>query len=127
MKRSELKRKTPMKRGTSQLKRAPLKKMSKARAKLNRERSLVVAKIATVRPMCAWPRCHRIGMHPHEIWTRARATDIRHALLCEENIIMLCPEHHDFAHLHEEVARELGVIRRSHEGCPCGHGARGTS
>lgn len=114
-----LERKVPMKRGTSQLKRTRIRPVSKKRAKVNRERAKVVAIVASKRPFCAWPGCRRLGEHPHEIWTRARSGQADHALLCEQNIVMLCPEHHD--HSREDELRANGLIRWGHEGCPCGY------
>lgn len=116
--REPLKRKNPLARGDSQLKRTRIRPVSKKRAKVNRERAKVVARIATIRPMCAWPDCRRLGEHPHEIWTRARSGQSDHGLLCPDNIVLLCPEHHD--HSREDELREHGLIRWSHEGCPCG-------
>lgn len=117
-----MKRNTPLARGTSQLKRTRLKPVSAKRSKLNAARREVVAEVVRKRGFCAWPDCNRLGHHPHEIWTRARASDIEHALLCEQNIVMLCDIHHSRVHTEEDSdeVRASGLIRRSYEGCPCG-------
>jgi hypothetical protein len=101
--------------------RKPIRKMSKARAEAaTPTRAAVVRRVATSKKFCPWPDCRRLGTQPHEIWTRARASDIEHCLTCPDNIVMMCDEHYEFPHLYEDIAKPLGLIRNSWDGCPCG-------
>lgn len=123
MKRTELRRKTPMPRGTVQLRRtAPitvaavslvqrsrLRPVSTKRAAENRQRAKVVKQLVEADPICAFPSCTAFASDPHEIVPRSRGGSI----VDPEIIRLLCRPHHNWAHEHPIQATELGLLVHS--------------
>lgn len=126
MKRSPLKRKSPLKQGDKPLKRtefrskrkAPkprskLKPVSEKRARENRERREVKKQMVAERgDRCQWPEgCPREAVDAHEVKKRSRGGSITDP----ENIVLLCREHHDFTEAEPEKAAAMGLLRHSWE------------
>jgi len=117
VKRSPIQRKTPLKRGDSQLKRTPLKQVSKKRAKLNRERATFVKSYLSRQPTCeagrvietadVRHRCSITAVDVHEMLTRARGGSI----VDEANVLALCRACHDWIHDNPKRATELAFLR----------------
>lgn len=85
-------RKTPMPRGDFQLKRVPLRAVSRKRARENRERrDMVQALWPDGRPRCIRPGCVRLADDVHEPLTRGRGGDITDP----NNAVPLCRTDHD--------------------------------
>lgn len=105
--------------------RKPIRRVSKKRELLNAERRIAIAKVVAIRGGCAWPGCNKLGTDPHEPWSRGRTLDIHHTLTCVSGIVMLCSIHHGYVHDHPAEAEEMGLLRRSTDGCVCGHMGRG--
>jgi hypothetical protein len=113
-----VKPRSPLKRSTVPLRRlTPLRKVSKKRARLLRERSKVRAfvllrdggcKGAAVVPSvsCSGP------LDVHEL---VRRSQWREGFLHPENCVLLCRGHHDFVHANPSSARAVGLLLRSHE------------
>lgn len=121
--REPLKRKTPMKRGESQLKRTRLAPRSRKMNAVYNDRRKLVKDVLKEQRVCAWPGCSKRTTNVHELWTRARSGNTSHAILCRPNCVGLCDDHGgSYPHEHEAEAYAAGLIRKSHEGCPCGLG-----
>jgi hypothetical protein len=113
-----VKQRSPLKRNSVPLRRlTPLRKVSKKRARLLRERSKVRAfvllrdggcKGAAVVPSvsCSGP------LDVHEL---VRRSQWREGFLHPENCVLLCRGHHDFVHANPSSARAVGLLLRSHE------------
>ena len=102
MKKSRLKRKTPLKRGKSRLKRTPLRRRSKKRAKQERKYSSKRAD---------WIKGKRCAVCSN------KATEVHHTngregnrLLDEEYWLAVCRICHRAIHEHPEWARENGYL-----------------
>ena len=108
MKRTPLVRKTPLARGTSQLKRTPLAKQSAKRVAVSRERAALVRRVLAARPICE--RCHEArSVDVHEPYTRARGGSI----VDDDNTVAICRRCHDWVHSHPKEASELGLLLRT--------------
>lgn len=118
--REPLKRKKPMKRGSSQLKRAPIKKRSSKMSKVYVERRALVERVLREQPVCAWPDCTRRSTEVHEIKSRARSGSTEHAILCRQNCVGLCHEHHRRVTENPLEAEGMGLSVHSWAPCPCG-------
>lgn len=116
-----LNRRTPLKRGASQLKRTPLVRTGgnlkrggrvKPRSEKRKAEMVERAKIRDVvaaeqGPRCAWPRCAKPWEDLHEVHTRARSGgDITNRAI----IIGLCREHNGRAGDDPRAAECLGVV-----------------
>lgn len=116
MKRSPLERKTPLKRGTSELKRTPLKQVSKKRQELNRKRRTFVDEMLKDFRYCQvgvdiksvdeshW--CQVRSVDVHEIKTRARGGSI----IDRANCLAICRSCHDWIHRNPKQATDLGFL-----------------
>jgi hypothetical protein len=121
VKRSPLQRKTPLNRGDSQLKRTPLKQVSKKRAKLNRERASFVKSYLSRQSTCEAGRvieiddkrhrCSITAVDVHEMLTRARGGSI----VDESNVLALCRSCHDWIHANPKRATELSFLRSQYD------------
>jgi hypothetical protein len=103
MKRTPLKRKTPLRRGKAKLKRTKLRQVSKRqRAKLD----LYTAQRRVF--LAAHPKCQVCGERP--------ATDVHHMagrgirLNDESTFLATCRACHDWIHAHPAEARERGFL-----------------
>lgn len=112
MKRTELKRQTPMKRGPGPKRTGRLKPYSKRRAK--RDANLPGAREAVherAGGVCEYAgfdwmtNCHEPMAEVHHI--RGRRIPDPHALT---NLVGLCKRHHDRAHAEPEWARSAGLM-----------------
>ena len=114
-------KRTPLKRGTSQMKRTELNPTSTKRTAENRERSRVMVDLFGSQE--DW-RCSVEGsldhgimgpcygpIHGHEILTRGRGGSITDPA----NIVLLCDRHNEWASSHPEDAHRLGLVRHSWE------------
>lgn len=99
VKRSPLKRKTP------------LRYRSAKRERLYVQRRLLVAVLLDERPICQYPRCARRSVDVHELLSRARGGSI----VDRTNCVAICREHHDWITTHPAEAEATGWARHSWE------------
>lgn len=98
-----LRRKTPLRRGTSQLKRSPLRAVSKKRQKENRQYTKLRAEYLEEHPVC-------------EICDSQRADQIHHRarrgsnFLNADTFLALCANCHHTIETNGRWAREMGYI-----------------
>lgn len=100
---SGLSRKTPMKRGTAQMKRVPIKTQSYKRRSENGKRAQVLAKLRQTRGGCEarFVRGCTGEMHDgHEVLTRGRGGSITDP----DNILMVCRPCHTYITEHPREA-----------------------
>jgi hypothetical protein len=116
-----LQRRTPLKRGSSQLKRSPLKRTGatlarsgpvnarsdKRKAQMAERSKLYDVVRAEQGNVCAWPRCVRPWDDLHEVHTRARSG----GNITDRSIIVgLCRTHNGAAGDDPRAAECLGVV-----------------
>jgi 5-methylcytosine-specific restriction endonuclease McrA len=79
-------KRSPLKRGSSSLRRTPIAAVSKKRAKLNKERTEVLRPLREAQTWCS--RCGRTtpDLDGHEIRSRARGGSI----VEPSNVVLLC-------------------------------------
>lgn len=131
MKRTPLRRRTPLRKGTGRLQRTPLRSMSRKRSKQQRRRQTMVQHELANRPRCeagpliyqyrltrygddygnrlnanSYP-CGQTSVELHEPLTRARGGSI----LDPANTVAICRSCHDWVHDHSTAATELGLLR----------------
>ena len=109
MKRTPLKRKTPLRR------------VSPKRAPINRARATFVKEQLTARELCEagakihfaghGHRCSGLAVDLHEPLTRARGGDV----LDPANTIAVCRGCHDWIHANPAAATPLGLLRGNRE------------
>ena len=104
------------------MKRTPLRRISKKRAKVQRQRARMVSEELELRPTCevghiVWWRsdapniCLGRSSELHEPLTRARGGSI----LDPDNTVAICRNCHRWIHDHPEAATELGLLKSQHE------------
>lgn len=99
MKRTPLKRKTPLK-----------PRSDKTAAKYVDRRAFVADQLRR-RPCCEFPlRCWNRAVDIHEPLLRSRGGSI----LDPENTVALCREHHDWVHANPAKATELGLMKSAY-------------
>ena len=104
------------------MKRTPLRKVSKKRAKINRERQRLVEQELGERTSCEAGAT--IYLNTGVACCRARATELHEPLmrsrggssLDPENTIAICRGCHRWIHDHPETATELGLLESQHGG-----------
>lgn len=114
MKRSPLRRKTPLEPGGPIARSSPINQVSKKRRKVLAERRQFVIDTLARHPRCeAGPRvqdrAHRCQGTPsdvHEIQTRARGGSI----VDPDNVVAVCRACHDWIHSHPAQATTLGLL-----------------
>lgn len=131
MKRTPLTRKTPLKRGTSQLKRTALTPMSDRRRAVNKERAKAQEAAWGPRPWKCYVTTEQffrtltvrqknlsLVMGPcygevngHEILSRARAGRTDANLLDVSGQVPLCNRHNEWVETHPETSLTLGLAR----------------
>jgi len=112
MKRTELKRVTPLKAGQP-LRRTKLRQVSKSRQVENRTRRAVVTQLFPERPQCAAPGCLRLADDVHEPLMRSRGGSITDPA----NMTPLCRSCHDvITDTQPAWAYEAGLLRHSWDG-----------
>lgn len=110
MKRSLLRRATPLARGGTLERRTRLKPRSAKTAAKYVTRRAIVAELFAEPVVCEVPWCTERATDPHEPLTRARGGDI----LDRSNIRLLCREHHREIHDTEPSwAYDLGFLCHS--------------
>lgn len=103
MKRTPLKRKTPMKRGGSTLKRTPLRKVSKKQAARNDLYGKQRKEFLAAHPQCAVCGGQATQVH-HKAGRGARTNDV-------STFIAVCARCHDWIHFgNPAAAREQGFL-----------------
>lgn len=117
MKRSPLRRKTPLTSNSQLERRTPIRRVSQKRARLNRERAKFVADYLSEHPRCeareriarvdARHRCDVQAVDVHEMLTRARGGSI----VDESNVLALCRACHDWIHRNPASATALKLLR----------------
>ena len=113
MKRTPLKRKTPLKRGTSQLKRTPLNRVSKSKSSVERRSKYAKAKKEYMHDRgSAKHHCERceslIGIKKLDLHHKAgRAGDLMHD---KDFFAALCRTCHDEVHKYPKESREAGWL-----------------
>lgn len=107
MKRTPLKRKTPLKRGTKGLKRTPLKKKSDKRKTQDEVYFARRAGFLAAIPTCQFRGC------------RCKSRDVHHKAgrtgsnyLDMDTWMAVCRKHHDFIHDNPTVARMFGMLTK---------------
>lgn len=119
-------KRTPLKRGTSQLKRTRLNTTSWKRKKANNERAKVLEDLRKRMPWCAAQiirRCTNEPQDGHEILTRGRGGSITD----RANILMVCRLCHNWITEHPKEATCRGFIVPSwvgEEGLPLAEAVR---
>ena len=103
------------------MKRTPLRRVSKKRAKVQRQRSAMVGRELDRRPTCEvgnmlylWengPYCLARASELHEPLTRARGGSI----LDPHNTIAVCRNCHRWIHDNPQSAPQLGLLKSQHE------------
>ena len=117
MKRTPLVRKTPLVTRTSLVGRsvlvsrvplnrgsAPIKQVSKRRAKENRKYTDLRREFLESRPRCEFPGCTARSEQVHHMRGRVGAL-----FLAVEHWLPICPTHHEFATTHPAEAIALGI------------------
>ena len=99
------------------MKRTPLRRVSKKRAKEQRRRRQFVAEELARRELCEagaviylqgkQARCSGLAVELHEPLTRARGGSI----LDPDNTVAICRNCHRWIHEHPEAATELGLLQ----------------
>ena len=117
MKRSPLRRRTPLHRGGRLARRTPLRSVSPKRAKVQRQRRTMVREELARRELCEAGVTIRFGGHRslcaglavdlHEPLTRARGGSI----LDPANTVAVCRSCHDWIHAHPAAAASIGLLR----------------
>jgi hypothetical protein len=117
VKRSPLKRYTPLKSASRLESRTPLKQVSKKRAQENRQRSKIRAELmdritscqagSIIAPRDPAHRCWRTPSDIHEPLTRARGGSITDP----ENMVVVCRSCHDWIHRNPLLALELHLLK----------------
>lgn len=120
--RKPIPRHKPLKQGSSQMKRSPLKPRSdKAKDTYRKERVPFVEKVLGERPLCeACPTCPagrknspRNSTDVHEILTRGRSGGVKgKAWLDEDNVLALCRTCHTWITAHPKESLDLGFVRK---------------
>ena len=103
------------------MKRTPLRRISKKRAKVQRQRARMVSEELAKRELCEagsiiylhgkQARCAGLAVELHEPLTRARGGSI----LDPDNTVAICRNCHRWIHDHPEAATELGLLKSQHE------------
>lgn len=116
MKRTPLKRTTPLKRGPAPKRNTPIAPMSTKRKRMSVKRRQFVSDVLATRTRCeagpsirtkdSWHRCGGFSVDVHEVLTRARGGDI----LDPDNVKAICRPCHDWIHRHSAYALELGLL-----------------
>ena len=119
MKRTPLRRLTPLKRGGWLLRRTPLRARSRKREQEQRTRNEMVRDELARRELCEAgavithaghnARCHGVAVELHEPLTRARGGSI----LDPANTVAICRSCHDWIHVTPASATEIGLLRPS--------------
>lgn len=108
--RTELRRRTPLRASTKLHRRTPVRLVSTKRAREIRERRAMLQAKYPSRPLCEVPFCNRWADDAHEPLTRARGGSITDA----QNVKAVCRPHHDEITFEEpEWAYELGFLIHS--------------
>lgn len=112
MKRTPLKRKTPLKRGTSQLKRTPLNRVSKSKSAVERRSKYAKAKKEYMNNRKFPDSCERCGEHVGiknlDLHHKAgRAGDLMHD---QDFFAALCRNCHNQVHEYPKESREAGWL-----------------
>lgn len=120
MKRTPLRRNTPLQRGEPPERRTRLRPVSKKREALNRARRDFVAGFLAAHPRCQAgglilpvDHRHRCGVHSvdvHEVLTRARGGSV----LDPGNCRAICRACHDWIHENPASATDLGLLTSRH-------------
>lgn len=116
MKSTPLRRKTPLKRGASQLARTKIRAVSTKRTtgadgiEFPDEVKAAVSRRAAGR--CEFPGCTRALAHYHHRQPRRRGNGT------EANCLGLCRHHHEWVHAHPAESRENGWIVSGHAPTP---------
>lgn len=123
-------KRTPLKRGSSELKRTRLKPVSENRRKVNKARREALE--ARFGPRSAWKcrfkgfvagtpyadaetlRCHG-AVNGHETLSRARAGQTDANLLDVSRIVLLCNRHNEWVESNPEAAHEVGLALHAWE------------
>jgi len=102
------------------MKRTPLRRVSKKRAKVQRQRARMVSQELDQRSRCEAGGllfilgesndCQRQSVELHEPLMRSRGGSI----LDPDNTIAVCRNCHRWIHDHPEVATELGLLKSQH-------------
>ena len=102
MKRTPLKRKTPLKPGEGPKRKTPMARGYRGKSIGEKVRSLIRARGCALRDRGeCWG-----ALHVHHIRMRSLGgTDD------EDNLACLCARHHDWVHLHPTEAEALGLLR----------------
>ena len=125
MKRTELVRRTPLKRGApltaatppnppgvGSRRSTPLRARSAKRERLYRQiRRPLVAALAAEPQICPVPWCTRVADSPHEPLTRARGGSITDP----DNVVMVCHPHNEELTEEPSWGYELGLLKHSWE------------
>lgn len=102
MKRTPLKRRTPLRKVSTKQAR-----IQRARRKIARDMERDGAVLCAVR----WERCENLASDLHELLPRGRGGDAT----LSENIIPVCRKCHDMLHLHVERAESEGWLKKSNQ------------
>lgn len=105
MKRSPLRRLTPLRR------RKRIRPMSAKRQAIAAERRAFVQRVLLARPVCEWPRCLNNSHDVHERLLRSRGGDILDSL----GVVALCRTHHRYVHDNPAEATSMGFMTPSWE------------
>lgn len=120
VKRGELKRKTPIKRGDSQLKRTRIAPRSRKMKAIYTERQQLVRSRVGRPCQMKTPVCTGRTETLHERWTRGRSGNTAHAILCPANVVDSCLRCNAWVEENMGLAEEMGLIVKGSDGCPCG-------
>lgn len=115
MKRTELRRRSPMprsskplQRGCEPMRRSRLNPVSDKRRAENRERTAALAPLRAAQPWCSRCGATGVGLDAHELLSRARGGSITDLA----NIVLLCRADHTWVTEHPvEAAAEGWVLR----------------
>ena len=106
MKRSPLRRNTPLKAGKA------LNAQSKRRRAENKERAVLREQLLAERgPICEYPDCRSRWVDMHEVKKRSRGGSI----LDPSNIKLLCRPHHEWTEREPNEAQAMGFLKHSWE------------
>jgi hypothetical protein len=94
---------------TALKRRTPIRQVSRKRARQNRERRAMARRLYPDRPPCAVPWCPRWADDLHEPLTRARGGSITD----EQNTRAVCRQHNDELTLEPAWGYELGFLVHS--------------
>lgn len=104
MKRTEIRRKSPLCSYTELRNRTPLRAVSVKAQRRNAERTRALRPLREAQPWCALGGCTGVGLDAHELLSRARGgstTDL-------DNIVLLCRTHHTYITEHPAWAEANG-------------------